>query len=352
MWWAWSVLLWTTAIFSNSNIMSQRVNWNLDAVPKRILIYVLTGYVLLQFGWWAYMLVDLNNEAYHLRLEMLDISGMPAPEAQIQKSVLDAKLSQRIWMVLGEGAVFVFILMLGFRVLQRTISRELELAAQQKNFLLSVTHELKSPLAAIKLQLQTLSGRNLLPDQCQLIYARALMDTGRLQDLVENLLLVNRVEAGKFPLHLSVVDISALINELCKRHFHTQLESDTIRLNLDMPLLVDCNKEALQSILINLVENALKYASASQIEIGTSVDMDRVLLYVSDSGKGIPDADKHRVFQRFFRLGNEDTRSTKGTGIGLYLVKQLVQMQKGTIQIVDNLPQGARFEVSFPHSSK
>jgi len=298
------------------------------------------------------MLVDLNNEAYHLHLEMLDVSGMPAPEAQIQKSVLDAKLSQRIWMVLGEGAVFVFILMLGFRVLQRTISRELELAAQQKNFLLSVTHELKSPLAAIKLQLQTLSGRDLPPEQCQRIYSRALLDTERLQDLVENLLLVNRVEAGKFPLHLQVIDISVEIEQLVNRHFHAQLETGTIQLNLQTPLFADCDREALQSILINLVENALKYASASRIDIGISVEMERAVFYVSDSGPGIPDAEKDRVFQRFFRLGNEDTRSTKGTGIGLYLAKQLVQMQKGTIQIIDNHPQGARFEVSFPLISK
>lgn len=322
--------------------------WTLDSVPKRVLIYVLSGYVLIQFVWWAYMLVDLNSEAYHLRLELLTTSEMPAPEAQIQKTALDAKLSQRVWMVLGEGAVFVFILVLGFRALQRSISRELELSAQQKNFLLSVTHELKSPLAAIKLQLQTLAGRSLSDEKRHQIYVRALADTERLQGLVENLLLVNRVEAGKFPLEMKRTDISELTQQLIKRHFASELEKGIFTIAFEAGLWIACDHQAMESIVINLIENAQKYAVSSNIDVRIGKQGHSILLSVADQGPGIPDIEKERVFQRFFRLGNEDTRSTKGTGIGLYLVRQLVEMQHGTIHVKDNVPKGTSFEVRLP----
>jgi two-component system phosphate regulon sensor histidine kinase PhoR len=322
--------------------------WTLDSVPKRVLIYVLSGYVLIQFVWWAYMLVDLNSEAYHLRLELLTTSEMPAPEAQIQKTALDAKLSQRVWMVLGEGAVFVFILVLGFRALQRSISRELELSAQQKNFLLSVTHELKSPLAAIKLQLQTLAGRSLSDEKRHQIYVRALADTERLQGLVENLLLVNRVEAGKFPLEMKRTDISELTQQLIKRHFASELEKGVLTIAFEAGLWIACDHQAMESIVINLIENAQKYAVSSNIDIRIGKQGHSIMLSVADQGPGIPDIEKERVFQRFFRLGNEDTRSTKGTGIGLYLVRQLVEMQHGTIHVKDNVPKGTSFEVRLP----
>jgi len=322
--------------------------WTLDSVPKRVLIYVLSGYVLIQFVWWAYMLVDLNSEAYHLRLELLTTSEMPAPEAQIQKTALDAKLSQRVWMVLGEGAVFVFILVLGFRALQRSISRELELSAQQKNFLLSVTHELKSPLAAIKLQLQTLAGRSLSDEKRHQIYVRALADTERLQGLVENLLLVNRVEAGKFPLEMKRTDISELTQQLIKRHFASELEKGILTIAFEAGLWIACDHQAMESIVINLIENAQKYAVSSNIDIRIGKQGQSIMLSVADQGPGIPDIEKERVFQRFFRLGNEDTRSTKGTGIGLYLVRQLVEMQHGTIHVKDNVPKGTSFEVRLP----
>jgi two-component system phosphate regulon sensor histidine kinase PhoR len=322
--------------------------WTLDSVPKRVLIYVLSGYVLIQFVWWAYMLVDLNSEAYHLRLELLTRSEMPAPEAQIQKTALDAKLSQRVWMVLGEGAVFVFILVLGFRALQRSISRELELSAQQKNFLLSVTHELKSPLAAIKLQLQTLAGRSLSDEKRHQIYVRALADTERLQGLVENLLLVNRVEAGKFPLEMKRTDISELTQQLIKRHFASELEKGVLTIVFEAGLWIACDHQAMESIVINLIENAQKYAVSSNIDIRIGKQGHSIMLSVADQGPGIPDIEKERVFQRFFRLGNEDTRSTKGTGIGLYLVRQLVEMQHGTIHVKDNVPKGTSFEVRLP----
>lgn len=327
---------------------SDKGRWSIDTVPRRWLIYILSGYVLLQFVWWAYMLVDLTGEIHHLRTDLLSVSGMPAPEAQIAQAELTRKLSLRIWMVLGEGAVFIFILLLGIRALQRTISKELQLGAQQRNFLLSVTHELKSPLAAIRLQLQTLAGRELPDAKRQEIYARALADTDRLHDLVENLLLVNRVEAGKFPLHLEVTDLGNMVTELCKTHFQSELSSGMLSVSSESGLMAACDKDAMRSIILNLVENAFKYAVGSPVSVDVlSVDR-QVMIAISDLGPGIAEQDRERIFERFYRAGNEDTRSTKGTGIGLYLVRQLVKMHGGTVEAKAGSPTGARFEVRLP----
>lgn len=293
------------------------------------------------------MLVDLNGEIYSLRLEILSNAEMPAPEELILKAELDGRLTKRIWMVLGEGAVFMLILVLGFRAVQRSVVRELQLAAQQRNFLLSVTHELKSPLAAIRLQLQTLEGRQLPEQKRQQIYARALSDTDRLQGLVENLLLVNRVEAGRFPVHLEETNFPLLVQSICERDFPEQIDSGLLKLMLPDKMPMRCDHDAMRSIIVNLVENALKYAVGSTVEVALSSNEDCILLSVSDHGPGVPEADRDRIFERFFRLGNEDTRSTKGTGIGLYLVRQLVQMQGGIISVRQNEPQGARFEMRF-----
>lgn len=322
-------------------------NWTLDSIPKRVLIYILSGYVLLQFVWWAYMLVDLNGEIYNLRLEVLSLSEMPAPEQQIAKADLDARLTKRIWMVLGEGAVFMVILTLGFRAVQRSVVRELQMAAQQRNFLLSVTHELKSPLAAIRLQLQTLAGRELPEEKRQQIYNRALSDTDRLQGLVENPLLVNRVEAGRFPVHLEETDLSGLVRGICQTHFQGQLDAGVLIMNVHDGVIMRCDRDAMRSIVVNLIENALKYAVGSKVHVKLLGDDREVVIAVADNGPGIPLADRERIFERFFRLGNEDTRSTKGTGIGLYLVRQLVHMQAGSISVADNEPHGALFEVRF-----
>jgi len=320
----------------------------IDAMPKRVLIYVLGGYVLLQFVWWAYMLVDLNGEIYQLRLELLRTSGLPSPEELILKAELDQRLSKRIWMVLGEGAVFMVLLALGFRAVQRSIVRELQLAAQQRNFLLSVTHELKSPIAAIRLQLQTLAGRDLPEEKRQHLYRRGLADTDRLQGLVENLLLVNRVEAGKFPVHREVTDLGVLVHRICQSHFGEEMERGKVKFSAPVQVHFSCDADAMRSIVVNLVENGLKYGGGSQVEISLGIGPAEVRLTVADGGPGVPKADRERIFQRFFRMGNEDTRATKGTGIGLYLVRQLVEMHGGTVSVEDNDPSGARFDVRFP----
>ena len=316
--------------------------------PKGLLIYLLGFYVLAQFAWWAYMLVNLNAEIYGLKLDILALESMPGPELLINKGELDQKLALRIWMVLGEGAVFVSILLVGFWAVKRSIARELAVAEQQKNFLLSVTHELKSPLAAIKLQLQTLRSRNLDDERRSMIYSRALGDTDRLEKLVESLLLVNKVESGGLPLHKKRFNLVAQVNNVLRNSFSSEHDTDKIVFRSNAEVWISADEAAIETILSNLLGNALKYGEGSLVEVSLEETSTAVRLTVADNGPGIPEAEKKKVFERFYRRGNEEVRKTKGTGIGLYLVKLLVEQHGGTVAVSDNIPKGARFMVTLP----
>ena len=295
------------------------------------------------------MLVNLNAEIYNLNLETLVNSEYPAPEQLIHKAELDQKLSHRIWMVLGEGGVFVCILLLGFWAVRNSITQELQLAEQQKNFLLSITHELKSPLAAIKLQLQTLNSRDLPVDKQKQLYARALVDSNRLEKLVENLLLVNKIESGRLPLTKTSLNVSVLLDRLIKQGYPQMLESGRVRAELDVDLMVNADDMAMESIILNLIDNALKYGGETEVTVRLrSLDKSNLELSVSDFGNGIPHTEREKVFERFYRRGNEEVRQTKGTGIGLYLVKLLVNSHHGSIFIEDNTPKGTKFVVRLP----
>lgn len=300
------------------------------------------------------MLVDLNAEIYNLKLQLLQASQLAGPEQIILKSELDQKLSHRIWMVLGEGAVFVFILLVGFRAVKNSIDRELKLAEQQKNFLLSVTHELRSPLASVKLQLQTLISRKLDDDKKEMLQTRALKDVNRLEKLVENLLLVNKVESGKLPLQLSEEDSTKLISRLLEDHYSTEKTEGKIVFQNTEEVLVSVDRMAIESVLINLIDNALKYGDGTTVNITLEKQTkgNSVVLKIADEGSGVPDEEKEKIFERFYRIGNEEVRKTKGTGIGLYLVKLLVESHDGTVKVSNNDPSGALFSVTIPAAKR
>lgn len=297
------------------------------------------------------MLVNLNAEIYQLKFQLLSVTEHAGPEFLIRKGELDQKLALRIWMVLGEGAVFVSILLLGFWSVRKSITKELAVAEQQKNFLLSITHELKSPLAAIKLQLQTLQTRSLDEEKRSMIYKRSLNDADRLEKLVESLLLVNKVESGGLPLERKHFELGSFVTSTVKSAFVAEHDSSRIQFDVDKKVQISADEMAMQIIVVNLVGNAIKYGDGSTVNVSISNDSDEVRLEVSDQGQGIPDAEKQKIFERFYRRGNEDVRKTKGTGIGLYLVKLLVERHGGRISVSDNSPRGAIFTVTLPQVS-
>lgn len=303
----------------NSKRAGKRVN---------VLFYLLTGYILLQFFWWAYLLVKLNLELY----QNLD------PET--------GKL--KVLMIVGEGTVFFIFLLAGIYITQRTIKKEIKLVRQQRNFLLSITHELKTPLAAIKLSMDTLAKReNLDTDQRNLLQNNVRDNTERLSLLIENVLLATQIENGKDILDKSEVNLSELTRKIVLRIGQTWAGAE-IKIEIDSEIICITDIHNYESIVTNLIENGLKYGGDKPLTVSLSQENEQVTLQVSDQGPGIENALKPSVFKKFYRAENEETRSKKGTGLGLYIVKELVWLNNGTIHIEDNQPSGSKFIVKLP----
>ena len=302
--------------------------------------------MLLQFAWWSYLLIEQNKEIYELKSE-INLLHHEDPQLVIEKgNELEKKLHAKWMMIAGEGMVFIVLLVIAFLRVRNTFKKEAELAERQKNFLASVTHELKSPIASTKLALETVLKRDLEKEKRNEILSNAISDTDRLNTLVENILLASRIEGTAFELHKENVNLSEYLQEGMKQTVQTFSPKQKVVLDIQPNISFSIDKTIFPSIILNLFENAVKYSPAdSMIKIILKEQGNGVILSVADEGMGISEKEKENIFKKFYRVGSEETRKTKGTGLGLYIVKYLVEKHGGKILVKNNSPRGSIFEV-------
>ncbi|HLG04273.1 MAG TPA: ATP-binding protein [Bacteroidia bacterium] len=318
-----------------------------------LLFYMLVVYVLIQFAWWTFLLIRLQNEVNSLRRELLADSiqtGQVSDHAAIagKEKELSDQLRKQQLMIFGEGSVFLLLLILGILRTRSSFRREALVAAQQKNFILSVTHELRSPLASIRLQLETLQKRVLTKERQEEIHVSAIEDIDRLNALIENILVAARIDNHSIRLHLQENDFAEFITDL-EAKFRPITARHQLRLDLQPGLRLSFDPIGLHSILENLVENAAKYSPpGSEITIGLKKAAEGIFLTVADRGPGIRNVEKNKIFSRFYRIGNEETRTTRGTGLGLFIVKHLVEAHGWKILVLDRSGGGSIFEIRIP----
>jgi len=314
-----------------------------------ILFFVLVGYILLQFTWWEVLLVRQTSEVIAEKKNIVALSITNQIVQQQELVQLEKKQQAKIWMIIGEGTVFFIILSLGIVRVYNSYKKERMLFRNQKNFLLSITHELKTPIASLKLQIQTLEKRtDLSPEKKEQILKNAMGDIDRLNALVENILMSARIDSQTDLLSKEKINLSELIEQTYQLYF-SNLQNHQLELNIAKDIYMFADPLAMGSVVINLIENAVKYSTiGSQISVCLKSNNNQLNLSVTDNGIGIPKSDKEFIFDKFYRAGNEETRNTKGTGLGLFIVKQLVEQHDGKISIKDNHPKGSIFEISFP----
>ena len=309
--------------------------------------YLLVIYVILQFSWWSYLLLELNKEVYSQKIEIVKLKGGDTADLNIIE--LDQQLKERWWMIAGEGVVFLGILIFGIIKTRSSFRKEFALARQQKNFLLSITHEFKSPLAAVKLNLQTLQKRQLNREQQESIISKAVVETDRINNLIENALLAARIESRSFNLQKEEFNLTDCISSTIQNRILPGSENLPIITNLQEGIYIQGDALAISSLILNLLENAEKYSPEnSQIKITLKQEKKTACLSVADFGIGIPESEKSKIFEKFYRVGNEDTRKAKGTGLGLFIVKHIVNFHHGDIKVTDNEPSGTVFKVTLP----
>lgn len=305
-------------------------------------LYVLGIYILLQFLWWAWMLIDLN-----LQILEFEVNYHNSVSSSNQTtSPDDGFINRKIAMIIGEGSVFILLLAFGFFQVKRALQKELENAKRQRNFLLSVTHELNSPIAGIQLNLETALNRKLDEQKQRSLLQNAVEQNSRLQNLIENILTSTRLEENVLQLNIQKVNLSALTNSIAEK-FNSDLATIDCS-QIESNVFVQLDTIAFESILKNLIENGIKY-SEKRAEIKVSVHRkdDCTEVKITDNGIGISKENQARVFERFYRVQNEDTRNTKGTGLGLYIAKQLAELMNVGLSVHSQLNEGSTFTLKF-----
>ena len=178
--------------------------------------------------------------------------------------------------------------------------------------------------------------------------ANALRETERLNSLIDNLLMANRLNSGEYIFKFEKQDLSELIRSIAGQYYASLLNSGELTLSTQPGTISHIDVTAFPSVIMNLIDNAVKYSfDHKKIAVSCYRKSNTIHILVSDEGVGIPDSEKHKVFNQFYRSGNEETRSTKGTGLGLYIVKYIVTKHSGEIMINNNQPKGTTFEIQL-----
>ncbi len=277
------------------------------------------------------------------------------PQTDFLDNLLD-KTERKTIMFISEGIFFSLMVLGGVYIMFVLLKKELKLESQQKNFILSITHELKSPLASIKLYLQTLLSKPVPPDKQTQFVHHSLHDVERLERLVENVLEAARLERGEYRYEMKPLLLHEVLQPSVQK-IKSYAEDEEIELNLEIDEAAEIlgDHHAIWSVFNNLIENAVKYSiPPKRISIRLYKDQRDVFFEITDNGPGIGATDIPYIFDRFYRAGNEMTRNTKGTGIGLYLVKKITEAHKGDVTVISPVTdiKGAKFRIRFPQPNK
>jgi signal transduction histidine kinase len=266
-------------------------------------------------------------------------------------ALTDERLAVLYWALLPIGSTFMALLLAGVVVYLVLTVKAINLTRRQSNFIDSVTHELKSPLASMKLYLQTLSRHHVDPAEQSEFYRFMLEDLERLDKLINQVLAAGRVEAEDDDGASEDVELSDLLRR-CAEAVCTSYRYPPTIVRLDcQPCTVRARPVDLDLLFRNLIDNAVKYAgNPPAVEISLRRDAaGRVRARISDNGRGIPRHLRRKVFGRFVRLGSELERDKPGTGLGLYIVRTLVRRLRGQVVVRDRgRGPGSTFEVLLP----
>ena len=253
------------------------------------------------------------------------------------------------WVLLSIGTTFIVLLVVGVVMYLALSVKAINLNRRQSNFIDSVTHELKSPVASLKLYLQTLNRRQVSEQEQAKFHRCMLEEVERLDRLINHVLDAGRLEADRVGREEDV-PLAPLLRECaemtCLRY---HVPADTVRVDAE-PCAVRGRPIDLDMIFRNLLDNAVKYAGVQpRVEVTALVVEGKAVIRVSDNGRGIPPQLRRKIFGRFVRLGSELERDKPGTGLGLYIVRAQVRRLRGSIRVGERPGgSGALFEVHLP----
>jgi len=249
------------------------------------------------------------------------------------------------------GIVLLIVLSTGMWLIFSKLNQQIRITRMYDNFIANVTHELKSPLASIQLYLETLESREVPRDRQVEFLHTMRKDAARLNNLINAILEISGLEDRKKILQLDVYDADPLLRALVEEAAdQNRLPQEAYTVRGRAPRRIRADRNALRIMINNLFDNAVKYSRGQvRITVTLGCTQTRVFFEIADQGIGIPASQLKTVFRKFRRLDNPQSPSVKGTGLGLYWVRELVRLHRGTVSArSDGLGAGAVFRVELP----
>lgn len=360
---------------------------NGERLGTRIAFTVIVLFVLAQVGWWLIFQTQLIDRAADEReaawqrdvatvtaLVADDPGGLqgwlqryphlrpstPLPDGSLTVEV-DPEVAARLTardvsarrMIAFEGPFFAVVILAMLALIAGSLRAERELKRRQQNFLSAVTHEFNTPIGTLRLLVQTLRLRRASPERTVDYLRRMETELDRLERTSDHVLAAARLEQADAPPVLEAADLNVVVQGLIGRA-REGLEARGARLTVRYghePLPVSLDPDAFALVLNNLLDNAVKYGTGDvrPVTVTLLADGDLVRLHVDDEGPGVPAEERERVFERFYRAGDELTRVSVGVGLGLHLVKTVTEAMNGWVQVEPGpAGRGSRFTVVLP----
>jgi two-component system, OmpR family, sensor histidine kinase CiaH len=316
-------------------------NW---ANRATIICWLLLIYILAALIWWYIALNLQNNQMAANNLGMLTHNDPSYVEKVEKINSYHDRLSAAYK---SEGLVFLLVILAGAIFLRSVIMRQIRIQRQQQNFMMAITHELKTPISIARLNMETLLKHALDETKKEKILKSSLQEINRLNTLTGNILVSAQLEDGSYPFHKEELNFSQVVSD-SYQEFVNRFPNRPWKKDWSAGLFVSGDPLLMQILVNNLIENAVKYSPpASLVTIILKKEGEQGVLEVKDEGVGIPKKEYKRIFQKFYRVGNEDTRTAQGTGLGLYLCRKITQDHKMRLGVSDNQPKGTLFTVRF-----
>ena len=261
---------------------------------------------------------------------------------------LDLRLDRKSTAWLGEGVVIGLITLIIILAMYIYIDQILRFNLQKTNFMMAVTHELKTPIAAAKLAIETvIRNKNIEAQDRVLEISKKNID--RLSGMMERVLLATQFENSLPVAQKKWESCSDIIQKSLIDCQFTDEQILKISLAIPSNFLIYCDSYMMKIAFINLFTNSIKYSEPNGVNVIVSsiINNEHCQILISDQGIGIPMIERTRIFEKFYRVGNEKTRSRSGSGLGLYLVKQILQLHDARIEVRANNPKGSTFVINF-----
>ncbi len=313
-----------------------------------IVYWVLLVYIIAALVWWALSLLNQNEEIYQLqKVNVIARNSTDSSSAeQLQK--IENGHKRAIAKYVSEGGIFLLLILVGAVYIYRSVRRQFKVQRQQQNFVMAVTHELKTPISVSRLNLETLLKYQLDETRKNKLLQITLQETLRLDTLINNILIASQLDGNSYKVSKEDINLSDLTADVVHQ-FNSRYPDRVLQTEIKDEIEMAGDPLLLKLLISNLLENANKYSPREKpIELKLWQHNSEINLEINDQGIGIPEEEKKRVFDKFYRIGSEQTRKTQGTGLGLYLCKKIVADHSGTIHLKDNQPQGSKFIVELP----